>query len=249
MTRYLPQRRVQRRWVGAVTVVLLIIGIGFIVWALVVPVIPEPPILPDDEPSPTVVLSTTPGPTPTPASGSATTTPVSEAIQNPRGKPVKIKVVSAKDGVIIHARLVATRLRSDGRLVPPAGEASWLADEGWPKPGVLSRYNSIVAGHVSGGGKPDVFYELSKARKGDEVIITYDSGDRVIVKITKNPVNVGKKAVADSPKYDWVWESIDGEKHRIVTLFTCNPESEHVGGHSVDNWVTQGEVVHVTQKK
>lgn len=235
---YQSRRAARRRLVARFGIVLLAaIGSALIGWAIVVPATPEPPLLPDDEPVQTVTPSVAPSDTP-----SATPTP---ELRNPRGNPKKITVISQSKGTLIRAKMQDIYVRPDGRLVPPPGVAGWLADKGWPKPGVLSRYNSIVAGHVSGGGKPDVFYRLPDVRKGDRVVIEYDSGDRVIITITKNPVNVGKTTVTSAPKYDWVWETKDGTEQRLVSFFTCNPASEHINGHSVDNWVTQGEVVEV----
>ncbi len=222
-------------------IVLLVVGLVLVVWAFM-PQQLVPPMLPDDDSTP-------------PASFSPATvppTPTATALRNPKGNPVKVTIVSKTKGTLARTRLEATYLRPDGRLVPDPGTASWLAGKGWPKPGTLSRYNSIVAGHVSGGGKPDVFYRLPDVRRGDTVYIDYDSGDRVVVEVTINPVNVGKTTVTSDPKYDWVWESPGGKRgktRRVVTLFTCNPESEHVGGHSVDNWVTQGKVTSVFKKK
>lgn len=246
-----PRRALRRSHLVPVifTMLLALVGTGLIVYGLVVPVTPEPPLLPEE---PTAVQMT-PSPSTTSSvvtpSSTPSSTPVAEGIRNPRGKPVKVTVTSAKHGLLIRSKVQAIRTRSDGRLVPSAGVAGWFADPGWPKPGVLSRYNSIVAGHVSGGGKPDVFYLLSKARKGDKVVIDYDSEDRVIIKVTNNPVNVGKDVVTSDSKYDWVWESKEGMERRIVSFFTCNAESEKVfsdgAWHSVDNWVVQGEVTEV----
>ena len=138
-------------------------------------------------------------------------------------------------------------MQSDGRLVPPSGMAGWLADDGWPKPGLQSLYRSIVAGHVSGGGNPDVFYDLPKVRKGDTATVTFSSGDVAVIEITVDPMNVGKDDVTTKAKYDWVWE---GKKPgRVVSFFTCNLAAEHIGGHSVENWVTQGRVIEVIRKE
>lgn len=228
---------------------LALVGIGLIVYGLVVPGTPEPPFLAE---KPTTASPST-SPSVVTSSATPSSTSVAEKIRNPRGKPVKVTVTSAKHGLLIRSKVQAIRTRSDGRLVPPAGVAGWFADPGWPKPGVLSRYNSIVAGHVSGGGKPDVFYLLSKARKGDKAVIDYESGDRVTIMITSNPVNVGKDVVTSDSKYDWVWESEEGVERRIVSFFTCNAESEKVfsdgAWHSVDNWVVQGEVTEVIRMK
>lgn len=237
---YQPRRAAQRRWIRlSIVVILAAIGLGLIVWALVVPVTLAPPLLPDDEPSSEVTV------VPSGPASSAPTPTVSAEIRNPRGNPVKITITSAAKGVLVRAKVRAIYIQPDGRLVPPPGVVGWMADTGWPKPGVLSRYNSIVAGHISGGGQPDVFYRLPDVRKGDEVVIKYDSEDRVVIRITKNPVNIGKSAVTSDPKYDWVWQNPNDKGRRVISFFTCNAESEHIGGHSVDNWVTQGEVEQV----
>lgn len=245
------QPATRRSWpTGLLALLLAGFGVWLIVQAFTVPVIAEPPMLPEDDP-PTPQVTAPVSPTPTPSVlPSSLPTPSAEPSQTvmprPRGNPKRVTMTSVTDGVLVDSELVAIHVRPDDRLVPPTGKAGWLADKGWPKPGVSSDYNSIVAGHVSAGhNKPDVFYDLSKLRKGDEVVVKYDTGDRVVIVITKNPKSIGKDDVPEDPKYDWVWENWEGL--RIVSFFTCDPSSGYVDNHSVNNWVTQGEVVEVVR--
>lgn len=225
----------------------VLIGAGLIVYGVVVPVIPEPPMLPDEEPTrPTTSASQ--AITPATPSSASSGSPDKEVIQSPRGEPEEIRIISQSGKVLISAKIRPVYIRPDRSLAPPSGVAGWLADEGWPKPGVLSRYNSIVAGHVSWNHQPDVFYRLPQVRKGDQAVIDYDSGDRVVVVITLDPVNIGKSVITSDPKYDWVWENSAGDEGRLVSFFTCNLEAQHINGSSVENWATQGEVVQVVRQ-
>ncbi len=234
-------RQSSKLWRVIIGAIAVMCGIVLLGWALMLPAVPEPPMLPDDEPSAQALPSST-----STESAKPSASPTKSELANPRGNPVRVTITSANGKRLISARMQPIHTQPDGRLVPPGGIAGWLADSSWPKPGVLSRYRSIVAGHVSGGGKPDIFYNLPQIRKGDTAVITYDSGDRVIARITNSPVNVGKDDVSSDPKYDWVWEG--KKKARVVSFFTCNVDAAHVNGHSVENWVTQGEVVDVIAK-
>lgn len=183
-------------------------------------------------------------PAPSSASGEAWT-PVPGPLVDPRGEPVRVVLTSATRGVLADASVVGAHTDADGRLSPPAGRAGWLADTGWPRPGVESRYRSILTGHVSANGRDDTFARLSESAIGDRVEITYDSGDIVRLVIAVDPVSVGKTTVTSDPGFDWVWENPGAHPARVVSLVTCNPASEHIAGHSVDNWVTQASVVAV----
>lgn len=182
-----------------------------------------------------------------PASDATSTQPAEPPplLVDPRGEPVRIVITSASLGVLADASVVDARLAQDGRLIPPAGRVGWLADTGWPRPGVQSRYRSIMTGHVSANGLPDVFSRLADAQVGDKVEIEYDSGEVVYLVIAVAPISVGKTTVTSDHGFDWVWESPNKQAERIVSLFTCNPNSEHTEGHSVDNWVAQATVVSV----
>jgi hypothetical protein len=158
---------------------------------------------------------------------------------DPVGEPIQVEVVARSGKLLVSAPLSASTPRADEEFVPPRGEANWWAAPGWPRPGVKSAYRSVIAGHVSAYGEPDVFHGLLEAREGDTVRVLYDSDTVVTFVVDKANIDVGKLSVVQDPRFDWVWESPKGTPSRVVSLFTCNPDAPHVKGSSTRNIVVQ----------
>jgi hypothetical protein len=158
---------------------------------------------------------------------------------DPVGEPIQVEVVARSGKLLVSAPLSASMPRADEEFVPPRGEANWWAAPGWPRPGVKSAYRSVIAGHVSAYGEPDVFHGLLEAREGDTVRVLYDSDTVVTFVVDKANIDVGKLSVVQDPRFDWVWESPKGTPSRVVSLFTCNPDAPHVKGSSTRNIVVQ----------
>lgn len=230
-------------------------GFGLIVWGLTSPHVEPKLTMPDISATPALAtpspVTATPTATPTPSpvapsatpstSPSVTSAPTPSAtmrqMADPTGKPSQIVVKSAKTGeLLVSTRLVGVAVKGGARWSPVAGRAEWLTS--YAKPGVLSPYNAIVAGHVSGGGKPDVFYGLTKAGQGDVVTIKYDN-DQVATFVINRVEDPGKGDVINDPQYDWVWGVPGSKPTRTLSLFTCDPTAPYVNGHSLRNIVVQ----------
>lgn len=150
----------------------------------------------------------------------------------PEGSPVHVRVASAAGRDLVEAPLQPAYLNRDQALEPVAGRAGWYAEAGWPRPGFPG--SSIVVGHVSWNGVPDVFWNLPRVRPGDRVTVDYSSGDRVRFVVTRSAA-LSKKAV---PQDHSIWQP--GARQPEIRLITCDPATPVVGGHFVGNWVVWG---------
>ena len=225
---------------------VLVAGVGLIAWSLA-PLFtpPQPLLMPEVTSTPVASPVSTPDPSvqPTPAlTPQPAVTPDSPvALPDPTGSPIRVTVKAVDGTPLVRTVLQPVKLRPDNRLVPPPGVGTWYAEPGWPLPGAASRYRSIVSGHVSGGGKPDVFYGLTLLdQHGGQgtVTVSYDSGEAAVFRII-SVTDVGKTDVTTAPGYDWVWESPSGDEEQVLSLFTCDPTAPRVGGSSTDNIVVQ----------
>lgn len=199
---------------------------------------------PDSSPPPmlppiTVTASPTSSAAPTATKSAKPTTTSSVVMLDPVGEPIQVEVVARSGKLLVSAPLSASTPRADEEFVPPRGEANWWAAPGWPRPGVKSAHRSVIAGHVSAYGEPDVFHGLLEAREGDTVRVLYDSDTVVTFVVDKANIDVGKLSVVQDPRFDWVWDSPKGTPSRVVSLFTCNPDAPHVKGSSTRNIVVQ----------
>ena len=203
---------------------------------------PSAPVAPTPTPASTIVAPTG-TPVPAPSVTAAPTAPATkQPMADPVGNPVQVVVKSAKTGeLLVSTGLVGVNIADGARWSPAAGRAEWLTS--YAKPGELSQYRSIVAAHVSGGGKPGVFYGLIKAQPGDTVQVAYGRSGHITQVVTFVITRVedpGKGDVIHDSQYDWVWNAAPGEpKDRVVSLFTCDPTAPRVDGHSVRNIVVQ----------
>jgi LPXTG-site transpeptidase (sortase) family protein len=150
-------------------------------------------------------------------------------VNAPSGDPARVVVTSSSGRELVNAGLQATYLDSKGVLAPPPGIAGWYAEQGWPKPGAPGA--SILVGHINYRGGPDVFWNLTSAKPGDVVTVTYGSGKTVKFQVTKSRA-VSKKAV---PKDTSIWDWQNPQP--LLRLITCDPETPLQGGHYEGNWV------------
>lgn len=198
-----------------------------------------PPITVTASPTASAAPTATKSAKPTKPTTTATTTTSSVVMVDPVGEPIQVEVVARSGKLLVSAPLSASTPRADEEFVPPRGEANWWAAPGWPRPGVKSAHRSVIAGHVSAYGEPDVFHGLLEAREGDTVRVLYDSDTVVTFVVDKANIDVGKLSVVQDPRFDWVWDSPKGTPSRVVSLFTCNPDAPHVKGSSTRNIVVQ----------
>lgn len=243
-----------------VLLALAAVGVGLIVWGLLTPHLAPKLTMPDlpatATPSPVVPTVITPtvtaapvtpsvlpgSPVPTRVAASPTAPPPAEtahaAMADPRGNPTQITIKSVATGkLLVSTAMAGVMVNAGDRWSPKGGRAEWLTS--FPKPGTLSRFHGIIAGHVSGGGEPDVFYGLTAVRVGDTIKIAYDSGQVLIFTVSKVE-DAGKSDVVSDPQYDWIWNVAASEPaDRVISIFTCDPDAPHVNGHSLNNIVAQ----------
>lgn len=124
-----------------------------------------------------------------------------------------------------------------GVLNPPAAVVGWYAAPGWPVPGTQSRQHSILAGHVTWKGRPDVFARLGEARIGDLVLVTDSAGTVRRFVVVRGPVAIPKQQIAAAANA-WVWSS--DRWSNTLSLITCDPGSGvRTDGHLTGNIVVQ----------
>lgn len=138
-------------------------------------------------------------------------------------------VFNAAGTTIVNASLTPIFVDSQGVLAPPGGVAGFLNNRGWALPGYKGA--AILAGHVTYGGVPDTFYNLTQVVPGDKIIIRYSSGDQVTFVATKS----AGKPKSTLSKDGTVWAS--GSPTPVLRLITCDPKTPIKNGHFEGNWV------------
>lgn len=172
----------------------------------------------------------------TPDAPSATTSTVDgtlalpSSVTEPSGEPIRVEVFSADGTSLVDAMLEPAGLDSDGILAPPPGIAGWYSEPGWARPGWPGA--AIIAGHVRNGSRADVFFDLVDATVGDHVIVSYDSGDRSVFRVTRSAA-MHKNEV---PQDDSIWDHASPTP--LLRLITCDPATPtRDDGHLEGNWV------------
>ncbi|MFW5474187.1 class F sortase [Knoellia sp. CPCC 206450] len=172
-------------------------------------------------------LGTTEG-RPLPEAGSMPRTVASTALP-PAVSGLRLEVPSIGLDLAVKAGGVS----ASGRIVPPAGRATWVRGFGRVEPGAVG--TAVVAGHVSAYGKRDVFADLSSVRVGHELLVRSGSDVRTYA-VTR--VRVVDKA--DLTRDAEVWGE-NGSQRRLV-LITCDDDlGFRKDGHRVANYVVVAE--------
>ncbi len=169
---------------------------------------------------------------------SSTSTPA--VMKDPVGTPVRMRIARGKEIIVDFDKdpMVPTYLKSDNSLEPRNERVGWYAEPGWPLPGVLSEYRSVIVGHVTNRGEPDVFFNLPRVKSGDVIELHYPR--QVLHFRVDQSFEVPKK---DTQREDRVWES-SGKAERVISVITCDPASEtYTSGpyrnRLSGNWVVQ----------
>jgi hypothetical protein len=118
-------------------------------------------------------------------------------------------------------------------LEPPSDTVGWYHEQGaWPKPGFPGP--SVLVAHISHQGEPGPFFALAKIKgvqsgvqKGDQVTVTYTSGDKVSFIITL--VDRPEKVELPGGK---IWNKT---QKPVLRLITCDPTTPFVNGHYLGN--------------
>jgi sortase (surface protein transpeptidase) len=170
-------------------------------------------------PAPTTSPTPTPEPAPEPEPGPA-------AAPVPDGEPTRV-VIPAID---VDAELVPVGLDGDGAMdVPDFGLAGWYTEG--PAPGHPGP--AAIAAHVDSRAGPDVFYRLRELAPGDEVHVTYDSGDEVSF-----VVRAREQAPKDELPGDRIWPVTSD---RLLTLITCGGDFDRGVRSYEDNVIVYTE--------
>lgn len=150
----------------------------------------------------------------------------------PRSKPVAVSIPA----IGVRSSLLTLGLRDDGTAqVPPAepdSRAGWFKQS--PTPGEVGP--SIILGHVdSAEHGPAVFYELTKLRAGDKVMVDRADGTTAVFRIERT-VRYPKNQF---PSLE-VYGNID---HAGLRLITCGGEFNRDEGSYEDNIVTYATLI------
>lgn len=133
----------------------------------------------------------------------------------------------------IDQNMIGLRVSPDGTMQVPAK----LTDIGWwakgPKPGETG--GAVLAGHVSGGGRPGVFGELADIADGAKVIVTRADGTVATYRVVSRQ-QFPKDDFPDKQVY-----TFDGPTQ--LHLVTCGGDFSKATGHFKDNIVVFAELV------
>ena len=166
---------------------------------------------------------------PTPAGPGSTPAPTTPAAPSAAVSGVRIEVPAIDLDIAVKAGGVG----ASGRVVPPAGRATWVRGFDRVAPGAVG--TAVVAGHVSAHGKRDVFADLSSVRVGHEIVVRSGSVVRTYA-VTRVSV-VDKSELTRDAK---VWGE-NGSQRRLV-LITCDDDLGYrKDGHRVANYVVVAE--------
>ena len=148
--------------------------------------------------------------------------PLAEAAPPVRVQMPRLNIDAALDPLHLDAKRV---------LVPPKyGRAGWYA--AGPEPGEAGR--AVVAGHVDSKTGPDVFAALSRARKGDRIVVKLADGSTLRFAVDR--------VEAHSQKNFPTSQVYGGPKKRAeIRLITCT--GAYVNGRYQDNLIVFGTLI------
>ncbi|ARI76102.1 class F sortase [Halobacillus mangrovi] len=133
-------------------------------------------------------------------------------------KPSRIKIPS----IDVDASIEPVGVLDNGEMgVPDDPDKA-----GWFEPGTQpgSRGNSVIAGHVDSRTGPAVFYDLTKMKKGDEIVVTDQEGTEEIYIVE----NLKSYPQTDSP----IAKIFGKTDEKRLNLITCTGEFiRDQGGH------------------
>jgi len=166
-------------------------------------------LIPTFTPLPPATATFTPIPTATPTVPYYTPTPDQWELA---GLPVRLEIPAiGVDAVVEHVG----RLPGGQMDVPKVPDnVAWFVES--PRPGQESTNASIVSGHLDSPIGPAVFYKLRTLVLGDEMVVTYENGDRYVFTVVEK-----ERYYYDNPPYQKLYG--DGESvGRSLNLITCD---------------------------
>jgi hypothetical protein len=124
----------------------------------------------------------------------------------PQGAPANVRIPALG----VDAALVPLGLEADGSMqMPDFGLAGWYAEG--PRPGHPGP--AVVAAHVDSWAGPDVFYRLRELSPGDEVVVSYDTGDEAVFEVVSS-----ERLPKEELPGDRIWPVTADP---LLTLITC----------------------------
>jgi sortase (surface protein transpeptidase) len=183
--------------------------------------VPEPVSAPVPPPPTTTASPAPSAPMPDPD-------PEPELEPVPEGRPLRVVIPR----IDVDVELVPIGLDDDGAMdVPDFGLAGWYTEG--PAPGHPGP--AAIAAHVDSRAGPDVFYRLRELAPGDEVHVTYDSGDEVAFVVRER-----EQAPKDELPGDRIWPVTSD---RLLTLITCGGDFDRGVRSYRDNIIVYTELL------
>ncbi|MDP9846411.1 hypothetical protein J2853_005622 [Streptosporangium lutulentum] len=135
----------------------------------------------------------------------------------------------------VHVPLGRLGLNADGTVqVPPVERPE---EAGWYSRGVTpgERGAAVILGHVDGGGRRGVFYDLGRMRDGDVISVGRADGSAAVFVVE----SVESVAKSDFPSQR-VYGPLD---HAGLRLVTCGGTFDERTGHYTDNVIVYARLV------
>lgn len=213
-----------RRSLAVTCVMLVLAGLGMIVYAFRLPASPvtasSQPVAVSPSSVPQVREATSSPVATKKLSASATSKPKVHAPATPV-MPMWLSISSVK----ISESIVPMGLARTGEIEPPPGQTIWYT--GSPQPGVPGI--SILVGHVEFGA-PDTFWRLNEVPAGALVTIRYSNGTSLRFVVTHVRSEL-KTAAENDPE---IWGASKSPK---LVLVTCDKNSLVVNHHHLNNFL------------
>jgi sortase (surface protein transpeptidase) len=131
-------------------------------------------------------------------------------------------------------RVTGRGLSPDGVIDPPPGTVMWFTGYERVRPGQVG--TAVIAGHVTSGGRRDVFADLSDVGVGDAVRIRTPEGKTVNYAVTRVSAVDKQKVTTDQA----VWG--ENTSRSRLAIITCDDAFGFRGdGHRVANLVVIAE--------
>lgn len=146
-----------------------------------------------------------------------------EPAAEPAAEPLAVRIPA----IGLEASLVPLGLNNDGTLEVPSAfhVAGWYVDG--PLPGELGP--AVITGHVDSRSGPGAFFQLPRAKPGDEIFVDYGDG---------TSVSFIAERVEQHPKTAFPTGEVYGDTTRPeLRLITCGGAFDRSTGHYRDNVV------------
>ena len=220
----------RRRPLLAVGLALTVLAVALLTWVMqrggesaqALPVTTTSPASATPTPSPT-----SPSPTPTPTKAAAKAAPT----KAPPTDGLRLRIPA----IGLDRKMHGDGVSSEGRIDPPPGTVMWFQGFERVRPGSVG--TSVIAAHVTSGGKADVFANLADVDVGDKVSV-YENGKTIAYRVTRAQVIDKNKVTTDQD----VWGP-NSSRSRLAIITCDSALGFRSDGHRVANYVVIAERV------